>query len=145
MRKCQFLTPPSESYLRWLGWKSANWWRREAHYCPIWPCKSVQYSASESRRVADFWPSNLIYDSELIFLNSCSLDQKSYQGTLITYVLSILCFLARVKFFFIANEFMLMTEPGDHNWSMYAWRMFPSRKQAFLAFETTPLLWFWFI
>ena len=33
--------------------------------------------------------------------------------------------------FFIENEFMQMTELADHNWSMYAWRMFPSRKQVF--------------
>ena len=26
---------------------------------------------------------------------------------------------------------MLMTELADHNWSMYAWRMFPSEKQVF--------------
>ena len=33
--------------------------------------------------------------------------------------------------FLIGNEFMLMTELADHNWSMYAWRMFPSGKQVF--------------
>ena len=55
---------PSESYMRRLGRKSANRWLREAHYCPILHCKSLQYSASERRRLADFWPSHLIYASD---------------------------------------------------------------------------------
>ena len=138
MQKCQLLRPPSESYMRWLGRKSANRWRREAHYCTILHCKSVQYSASERRRLADFWPSNLIYDSDggLKSWYFCirlvvNLDQKSYQWTLITYVLNILFSRTCKILFFVGNEFMLMTELADHNWSMYAWRTFSSGKQVF--------------
>ena len=91
---------PSESYMRRLGRKSANRWLREAHYCPILHCKSLQYSASERRRLADFWPSHLIYASDcgLKSWNFCirvevlNFDQKSYQWTLITDVLNIFCF-----------------------------------------------------
>ena len=112
MQKCQLLRPPSESYMRWLGRKSANRWRREAQYCPILHCKSLQYSASEGRRLADFWPSILIYDSDggLKSLYFCfrvvlNLDQKSYQWTP-NYLLNIFCFLAgfeRFEMFFIDN------------------------------------------
>ena len=47
---------------------------------------SVQYSASERRRLVDFWPSNLIYDSDggikiwhfCIRVEIPNFDQKSY-------------------------------------------------------------------
>ena len=58
--------------MRWLGRKSANRWRREAHFCTILHSKSVQKCASERRRFADFWSSYLIYDClKVDFSHSC--------------------------------------------------------------------------
>ena len=125
--------------MRWLGRKSANRCRREARYCPILHCKSVQYSASDRRRLADFWPSNLIYDSDgglksWFFLHSSSSEFGSEIMSMnINYVcVEYFLFSRTCKIlFFRGNELMLMTELADHNWSMYAWRMFPSGKQVF--------------
>ena len=141
--------------MRWLGRKSAIRWRREAHYCPILHCKSVQYSASERRRLADIWPINLIYDSDGGLKSWCfcicirvvlNLDQKSYQWTLITYVLNNFCFLARVKFSFFYRKWIYADDRtcGTHV-EYVCLENVSIRKTGFLAFETTPPLWFWFI